>query len=424
MTEKHPRILYDWIPEVERLDRYEPGGYHPIMIGDVLQNRYHIVDKLGHGGYSTVWLVQDTQKSRYVALKINTASAPPREAKALSALSAPSTHPGREAIPSFLDEFEVEGPNGRHTCYTSSLAACHLRDISFSRLFPLDVSRALIYRLAQAVEYVHSKGYVHGDIHLNNILAKLPVKFHELSVVELYKKYGDPETVPVTRQDGEPLPPNAPEKAVVPLFLGKYAEEFLLADACLLLSDFGEAFSPALEPRLGKDCHIPPAFRAPETDNEPEVPFAYPSDIWSLATAIWEIIGMQALFTTECIPAEQIRAQQFDVLGPLPSDWWWRWDGRKVFFNDDGSSTDSYRLDKWRTLDESFEHGIRGFRQKKGDKITDEEKGAFLDLMRRMLAFRPGDRMTSTEVLNSEWMVKWALPDYERSLKETSVSVT
>lgn len=32
------------------------------MIGDVLHERYQIVDKLGYGGYSTVWLARDVQQ--------------------------------------------------------------------------------------------------------------------------------------------------------------------------------------------------------------------------------------------------------------------------------------------------------------------------------------------------------------------------
>ncbi|OKP14466.1 hypothetical protein PENSUB_14078 [Penicillium subrubescens] len=43
------------------------------MIGDVLHDRYHIVDKLGFGGYSTVWLARDSHLQRYVAVKINAA---------------------------------------------------------------------------------------------------------------------------------------------------------------------------------------------------------------------------------------------------------------------------------------------------------------------------------------------------------------
>ena len=46
----------------EQLSRYEPGGYHPVHLGDLFKDgRYRIVDKLGFGGFSTVWLARDSQ---------------------------------------------------------------------------------------------------------------------------------------------------------------------------------------------------------------------------------------------------------------------------------------------------------------------------------------------------------------------------
>jgi serine/threonine-protein kinase SRPK3 len=45
----------------EPLNRYEAGGYHPVNVGEVYNQRYKIVRKLGWGLYSTVWLVQDTR---------------------------------------------------------------------------------------------------------------------------------------------------------------------------------------------------------------------------------------------------------------------------------------------------------------------------------------------------------------------------
>lgn len=168
MAENH-RIEYNWIKGVETLEDYQPGGYHPILVGDVLHDRYHIVDKLGFGGYSTVWLARDTHMNRYVAVKVNIADSNQRETKVLRALSAlPPTslpvHPGRGLVPVLQDEFKVQGPNGKHTCYTITPAQCNLREISFSRLFSLEVARALSYRLAQAVAYTHSQGYVHGGL--------------------------------------------------------------------------------------------------------------------------------------------------------------------------------------------------------------------------------------------------------------------
>lgn len=52
-----------------------------------------------------------------------------------------------------------------------------------------------------------------------------------------------------------------------------------------------------------------------------------------------------------------------------------------------------------------------------GSEIGEDEQAAFLDLMRRMLVFRPEERLTADEVLQSEWTVRWRLPDYERSLR-------
>ncbi|KGO36046.1 hypothetical protein PEX1_013060 [Penicillium expansum] len=417
-AEKH-HVKYDWIEGVERLEEYQPGGYHPIMIGDVLHGRYRIADKLGFGGYSTVWLARDTYLNRYVTLKVSVANSIQHETKVLKALSSPSPssspeHPGRDLVPVFLDEFKVQGPNGKHTCYTVAPAQCNLKEVSFSRLFPKEVARALSYRLAQAVAYIHSQGYVHGDIHLNNILFKLPSSFDELSIQQFYGRFGEPETVPVTRCDGEPLPPNAPAKAVVPLFIGKSAEEFALSDAHPLVTDFGEAFSPASEARLGHDCHTPNAFRAPEAKFESQMPLSYPSDIWSLATAIWEIIGMKAIFSTDFVDEDQIAAQQVDVLGPMPSEWWQRWEARSRFFDEYGHPMESYKMNKWPPLEESFEIGVQKWRWKMGGEIEEDEKAAFLDLMRRMLSFRPEERPTAEEVLMSDWMVKWALPDCQR----------
>lgn len=60
---------------------------------------------------------------------------------------------------------------------------------------------------------------------------------------------------------------------------------------------------------------------------------------------------------------------------------------------------------------------MQKWRRREGNKIVEEEKAAFLDLMHRMLVYLPEERLTADEVLQSDWMVKWALPDYERSLK-------
>lgn len=38
---------------------YRPGDFHPVYIGDVFNNRYRVLNKIGYGCYSTAWLVKD-----------------------------------------------------------------------------------------------------------------------------------------------------------------------------------------------------------------------------------------------------------------------------------------------------------------------------------------------------------------------------
>jgi len=163
------RPIYNPISNVESLENYVPGGYHPVMVGDVLHDRYRVVDKLGFGGYSTVWLAQDTQLKCYVAVKVGTVNSPVRETTVLRELSTAVSVPapasqGRRSIPSPLDEFELRGPNGIHPCYTMALAECDLRTVSYSQLFPIEVARALSGGVVLAVAYLHARGYAHGGM--------------------------------------------------------------------------------------------------------------------------------------------------------------------------------------------------------------------------------------------------------------------
>lgn len=40
---------------------YQPGGYHPVYIGEVYNGRYKVLNKIGWGMYSTVWIVEDLE---------------------------------------------------------------------------------------------------------------------------------------------------------------------------------------------------------------------------------------------------------------------------------------------------------------------------------------------------------------------------
>ncbi len=61
--------------EKEFLDRYRPGLYPPVELGDIFDNHYRVVRKLGWGLQSTVWLANNTNINGRVALKILIAAA-------------------------------------------------------------------------------------------------------------------------------------------------------------------------------------------------------------------------------------------------------------------------------------------------------------------------------------------------------------
>jgi len=56
--------------EDEGLPDYKIGGYHPVHVGEVFKERYVIIQKLGWGHFSTVWLAKDKKYDTYVALKV------------------------------------------------------------------------------------------------------------------------------------------------------------------------------------------------------------------------------------------------------------------------------------------------------------------------------------------------------------------
>ncbi|KAM5493188.1 hypothetical protein McaMca56_006828 [Microsporum canis] len=136
-------------------------------------------------------------------------------------------------VPVIMENFTIHGPNGEHECYVTAPARASLADVkdgSWVRLFKLDTARVLAAQLVIAVEYIHARGYVHGDLHLGNVLLKMPSEFHQLPPPpeKLYERYGAPELDPVVRFDGEPLPPGVPSHGVAPIWLGKQAKISLL----------------------------------------------------------------------------------------------------------------------------------------------------------------------------------------------------
>lgn len=65
---RSPQISDD---DFEGNEGYKKGGYHPVRIGERYKSgRYTVLQKLGWGHFSTVWLVHDATNGRQVAMKV------------------------------------------------------------------------------------------------------------------------------------------------------------------------------------------------------------------------------------------------------------------------------------------------------------------------------------------------------------------
>ena len=165
-------LIYLSQPDVEHFERYRIGGYHPVVIGDTFQDgRYQVVQKLGFGGYSMVWLARDVKLGCYVALKIQVANKVALDAeksilRMLNGIdSNNSSHPGREFIVRLLDEFIINGPNGEHLCLVLELARCSIaacQDDYATSMFSVEAARSITAQLILGISYVHSLGILHG----------------------------------------------------------------------------------------------------------------------------------------------------------------------------------------------------------------------------------------------------------------------
>ena len=250
------------------------------------------------------------------------------------------------------------------------------------------------------------------DLHLGNALLRLPHTLVDLPADDFYEKTSHPELIKVKRRDGGDLTANVPSHAVERVVIGSEYEELDMDQSRILLSDFGESFRADETVRL--ESRTPLFFKAPEhllPAGSTAVTFS--SDIWSLACMIFPLMGQRHLFQMFFPDENSTLRNQMDAFGAMPAEVFDKWADRGSFFTDDQQPIG-------RKLGESFAESLdiaitRPRKQFAQGELGHEELQAFEKLLRSMFQLAPEKRISAQEVLESEWMVQWALPDLKRA---------
>ncbi|KAI0386330.1 kinase-like protein [Hypomontagnella monticulosa] len=313
--EYHP--LGAWL-DVEDVQLYNKGGLHPVHLGDLLDGRFEVVHKLGHGGFSTVWLCLDKESQKWRAVKINTAdySSQAHDNTVMEHLrrgkSPKQLENSHIAVPH--EEFWIEGVNGRHLCLVTDVFSWTVADWSLLQ-DPVDEKtpvsiKNVCRQIVTGVRFLHSEGVCHGDLKPANILMRLQ-GIDGLSKSEILELTGEPELATIETVSEEQSQSHAPEYCV-PRIPSEWCDDFV--SKTIAITDLGEAFHIDNTP---KTTGIPTLYAAPEILFE-GVP-GFSSDIWSLACTIYEIKENRPLFGSLWgSGTDNILTEMGHYLGPLP----------------------------------------------------------------------------------------------------------
>ena len=191
--------------EDEGLSDYKVNGYHPVHIGEVLLERYIIMQKLGYGHFSTAWLALDTKFGNYVAIKIQKAAqqyidAAYDEVEILQELAkhnfdkewikslkeyykddseklADIETTENSKVVQLLNSFIYHGQNGRHFCMVFEIVGVTLLELIKRYNYkgiPLPYIRIITKQILIGLDFLHRMCHIiHTDLKPENVLVCL-----------------------------------------------------------------------------------------------------------------------------------------------------------------------------------------------------------------------------------------------------------
>jgi serine/threonine-protein kinase SRPK3 len=405
--------------ESEDEEDYKIGGYHPVEIGDTFNNdRYRVLQKLGWGHFSTVWLCFDAQEQRQVAVKVQKsdphyAEAARDEIKLLNALKVEKTGNNKDvAVVELLDYFEHRGPNGLHVCLTFEVLSKSL--LSLIKRFnyrgvPVHFIKVIARQILEGLLYSHEEcEIIHTDLKPENILftqhSSEKKTLHSLAL----KAAADMDKLEIARKtrngrksrdvsvgsetNGEDTEHSSDEEGGSSLNdIGtdyQPCPELAFASAQVMIVDFGNA---CWEHKHFTDDIQTRQYRAPEVILG--AGYDRKADIWSVACLIFELATGDFLYDPhsgkDYDRDEDHLALMMELLGPLPAHMIKKGAYAKQFYNKSGDLLHIKRLNFW---------SLRDVLREKY-KIPPEDADSLSSFLLPMLYYDPERRVSSRQAL-------------------------
>ncbi|KAI0838359.1 kinase-like domain-containing protein [Hypoxylon sp. FL0890] len=458
---------------LEDFENYKTGGYHPVHIGDVLDGRYEVAHKLGCGGYAMIWLCQDTVALSWKAVKIHLAI---HSSEASPEITLKKTLGDSQFVTVPERHFWIEGPNGRHLALVLPVLG---PSVLRTRSLVSDIAtiHKVCRQIAEALHFFHDKDICHGDFRPSNILHRMH-SIDSMSKEQLWELLGAPSSVehyaPISTIKGDDPSPHAPRYAVRSVDLRRL-QDWIIVDEITVI-DLGVAFEIS-KPTEGSG--IPAAYAAPELlfdesvgcDTRPTPSLS--SDIWSFAWSMIQLYTGQEVYygnTRDAVgsmeyylgPMSEEYRETYIRKHPAPSQT--EDQGELGDYNSEGDEYDDYDYEDqyncewpvvpvdtrrddyyfvWKAKDlqqerkklmitgyadllhaklgEKLNLGGFGFAKEQSYCLPRHEVVQLSDLLRRMLRYKPEERLSATEVLDHPWFVNHGRKPQLMAANDTSL---
>ncbi|CEI70344.1 hypothetical protein FVEN_g1141 [Fusarium venenatum] len=349
----------------EPAERYEEGLYYLVCIGEVLANRYRVEHKLGHGGFSTIWMAHDMVSDEDVALKIMSPGPfGQREHTAQNIIAGAVQDTSRLLI--YQKTFRLPGASKtHHRVLVFPFLGPSLR--TYASSMSTAPRRSSAKQLLQAIKALHDGGVVHRDINSANVLYGLTPFKSGTTVAGKYEYLGRPRK-PMWKA-GQLVMPIAPHESLV--------------KATVTLADFGLA----AKSDTSVECKVqsPAIYCAPERLHNADA--GYASDMWSHMCIFAELcLGVPLFFGSEY---SSVVDYIVECLGPFPSDWRGSYEGGGQ--NDESWYDQNRRPYPRQALEAKLKRALYN--------ISPVEQQLVLSILRRGLSYSPEHRFSAGQLL-------------------------